>query len=34
MFSQLIFKPVDMSKFNKYSLLGTPAPFQVEFHEE
>jgi enterochelin esterase-like enzyme len=29
MFSQLIFKPVDMSKFNKYSLLGTPAPSNI-----
>ena len=26
MFSQLIFKPVDVSKFNKYSVVGTPAP--------
>ncbi len=25
MFSQLLFKPVDVSRFNKYSLLGTPA---------
>jgi enterochelin esterase-like enzyme len=25
MFSQLIFKPVDVSKFNQYSLVGTPA---------
>jgi enterochelin esterase-like enzyme len=29
MFSQLIFKPVDISKFNKYSLLGTPAPSNI-----
>ena len=29
MFSQLLFKPVDASKFNKYSLLGTPAPSNV-----
>ena len=29
MFSQLLFKPVDMSKFNKYSPLGTPAPSNV-----
>jgi enterochelin esterase-like enzyme len=29
MFSQLLFKPVDISKFNKYSLLGTPAPSNV-----
>jgi len=29
MFSQLIFKPVDKSKFNKYSLLGTPAPSNI-----
>ena len=29
MFSQLLFKPVDVSKFNKYSLLGTPAPSNV-----
>jgi enterochelin esterase-like enzyme len=29
MFSQLIFKPVDISKFNKYSLVGTPAPTNV-----
>ena len=26
MFSQLLFKPVDVSKFNKYSLIGLPAP--------
>ena len=26
MFAKLIFKPVDASLFNKYSLLGTPAP--------
>jgi len=25
MFSQLIFKPVDVSKFNKYSVMGIPA---------
>jgi enterochelin esterase-like enzyme len=29
MFSQLIFKPVDISKFNKYSMLGTPAPSNI-----
>ena len=29
MFSQLLFKPADVSKFNKYSLLGTPAPSNV-----
>ena len=29
MFSQLLFKPVDESKFNKYSPLGTPAPSNV-----
>ena len=29
MFSQLIFKPVDISRFNKYSLLGTPAPSNI-----
>jgi enterochelin esterase-like enzyme len=29
MFSQLIFKPVDTSKFNKYSLLGIPASSNV-----
>jgi len=29
MFSQLIFKPVDISKFNKYSLIGTPAPSNI-----
>jgi len=29
MFSQLIFKPVDKSKFNKYSLSGTPAPSNI-----
>jgi enterochelin esterase-like enzyme len=29
MFSQLIFKPVDASKFNKYSLVGTPASTNV-----
>ena len=29
MFSQLLFKPVDISKFNKYSVLGTPAPSNV-----
>lgn len=29
MFSQLLFKPVDRSKFNKYSVLGLPAPTNV-----
>lgn len=29
MFSQLIFKPVDVSKFNKYSVVGIPAPSNV-----
>lgn len=29
MFSQLLFKPVDASKFNKYSLLGEPASSNV-----
>jgi enterochelin esterase-like enzyme len=29
MFSQLLFKPVDVSKFNKYSPLGTPATSNV-----
>lgn len=29
MFSQLIFKPVDVSKFPQYTLLGTPAPTNV-----
>ena len=29
MFSQLIFKPVDISRFNKYSLVGTPAPTNI-----
>jgi enterochelin esterase-like enzyme len=29
MFSQLIFKPVDISKFVQYTLLGTPAPTNV-----
>jgi enterochelin esterase-like enzyme len=29
MFSRLIFKPVDVSKFNKYSLIGIPAPTNV-----
>jgi enterochelin esterase-like enzyme len=29
MFSRLIFKPVDSSKFNKYSLLGIPASSNV-----
>lgn len=29
MFSQLLFKPVDVSKFSKYSPLGTPAPSNV-----
>ncbi|MBN1781653.1 esterase [bacterium] len=29
MFSQLIFKPVDASKFSKYTLLGTPASTNV-----
>lgn len=29
MFSQLLFKPVDVSKFNMYSLAGTPASSNV-----
>src|SRR3954452_20805100 len=29
MFSQLIFKPVDVSKFNQYSVLGLPASTNV-----
>ena len=29
MFSQLIFKPVDVSKFNKYSVVGIPASTNV-----
>lgn len=29
MFSKLLFKPVDISKFNKYSVIGTPAPSNV-----
>jgi enterochelin esterase-like enzyme len=29
MFSQLIFKPVDVSKFPQYTILGTPAPTTV-----
>ena len=29
MFSRLIFKPVDVSLFNKYSLLGTPASTNI-----
>ena len=29
MFSKLLFKPVDESKFNKYSVLGTPASTNV-----
>jgi enterochelin esterase-like enzyme len=29
MFSQLIFKPVDDSKFAQYTMLGTPAPTNV-----
>ncbi|MGD0591862.1 MAG: alpha/beta hydrolase-fold protein [Bacteroidota bacterium] len=29
MFSQLLFKPVDVSKFTKYSMLGTPASTNV-----
>jgi enterochelin esterase-like enzyme len=29
MFSQLIFKPVDVSKFNKYSVMGFPASTNV-----
>ena len=29
MFSQLLFKPVDVSRFNKYSPLGTSAPSNV-----
>jgi len=30
MFSQLIFKPVDVSKFNKYSVVGIPASTNVK----
>jgi enterochelin esterase-like enzyme len=29
MFSQLLFKPVDVTKFNKYSLIGLPAPSNI-----
>jgi enterochelin esterase-like enzyme len=29
MFSQLIFKPVNVSKFSQYTILGTPAPSNV-----
>jgi enterochelin esterase-like enzyme len=29
MFSQLLFKPVDVSKFNKYSLIGLPASSNI-----
>jgi enterochelin esterase-like enzyme len=29
MFSQLIFKPADVSKFAQYTILGTPAPTNV-----
>jgi len=29
LFSQLIFKPVDVSKFPQYTVLGTPAPTKV-----
>ncbi|SIN70354.1 alpha/beta hydrolase-fold protein [Algoriphagus halophilus] len=29
MFSQLLFKPVDQSKFNKYSPIGTPAATNI-----
>lgn len=29
MFSQLIFKPVDVTKFSQYTILGTPAPTNV-----
>jgi enterochelin esterase-like enzyme len=29
MFSQLIFKPVDTSKFSQYTVFGTPAPTNV-----
>ena len=29
MFSRLIFKPVDVSRFNKYSLIGIPSPTNV-----
>ena len=29
MFSQLLFKPVDISRFNKYSPLGTPASTNI-----
>jgi enterochelin esterase-like enzyme len=28
-FTQLIFKPVDVSKFSQYTILGTPAPTNV-----
>ncbi len=28
-FSQLLFKPVDVSKFTQYTILGTPAPSNV-----
>lgn len=33
MFSQLLFKPVDRSRFNKYSVLGLPAPTNVRGSE-
>lgn len=29
LFAKLLFKPVDVSKFNKYSLVGLPAPSNV-----
>ncbi len=29
MFAKLLFKPVDVTKFNKYSLLGTSAPSNI-----
>lgn len=29
LFSQLLFKPVDEAKFNKYSIIGTPAPSNI-----
>ncbi|MBN2092622.1 esterase, partial [candidate division KSB1 bacterium] len=29
MFAQLIFRPVDVSKFSQYTILGTPAPTNV-----
>jgi enterochelin esterase-like enzyme len=29
MFSQLLFKPVDQTKFNKYSFIGVPAPSNI-----